>query len=133
MAKGFTATDLDRALAAKNRPAEGQRREIAVGNGLELVVFAAGPGRWRFRYRPRGTDTETGRRFTQRKMPVGTTDTHSLREAQTEAAALKLRVTQGQDPSQADKAAAAEARTAAVLARRQAALDAAGSVTCRTS
>lgn len=130
MAKAFTASDVDRALAAKSRPAEG-RREIAVGNGLELVVFATGPGRWRFRYRPRGINPATGKRFVQRKPPIGTTVTHSLREAQTVAATLRLRVTQGQDPAQADRAAAAAVRTAATAAERQAKLNAAARVTCQ--
>ena len=130
MAKAFTASDVDRALTAKNRPAEG-RREIAIGGGLELVVFAEGPGRWRFRYRPRGINPATGQRHTQRKVPVGDTDTHSLREAQAKAAELKLRVTQGHDPAQADRAAAREARAAAAAAERQAKLDAAARVTCK--
>ena len=130
MAKAFTAADVDSSLTAKARPATG-RREIAIGEGLDLVIFPSGPGRYRYRYRPRGKDQETGLRYTQRKAPIGDTETHSLKEAKTAAAELRLRVTKGHDPATADRAAAAASRAAVLAADREAKLDAAAKVTGR--
>ena len=126
---GVTQSNIDTLLTEKARPAKGQRTTTVLP-GLDIHIGAAGPGRWCFRYRPRGTDPETGRRYPQRDLTVGTTATHSLREATATVAMLKLRVGKGEDPAMADRAAAASAREATVAARRKAVVDEAARVTC---
>ena len=126
----YTQTSIDALLAPKRRPTAG-RVATAIMPSLDLMVGADGPGKWRVRYRPRGIDPQTGAYFVQKSMVIGTTETHSLREAQAKTAAIKLRVTQGQDPAQADRAAAATERAAVVAAARQAKLDDAARVTCQ--
>lgn len=123
-------TRIEQWLSPSARPSN-DRNVHPLGNGLDLVVFPTGPGRWRFRYRPRGTDPDTGGRFTQRSMAVGTTDTHTLKEARTDADALRLRVAHGEDPGRADQQAARAKRDAAAAAERAAKLAAAGRATCR--
>jgi integrase len=127
----YTQTTIDALLTAKARPAGGQRIVTILG-GMDLLVGSKGAGRWRYRYRPRGIDRETGVRYPQRSMTVGTTTTHSLREATAAVAALKLRVSMGQDPALADRAAAASARAEALALRRRDALAEAARITCRT-
>lgn len=125
---GFNVAGVDRAL--RSRPSRGSRESVC-GHGLSLAVLPSGPGRWRYRYRPRGIDPATGRRFTQRVVTIGTTETHSLHEARREAAELRLRVSKGEDPAFADRAAAAGARAAAAEAALAAVLEAAARVSCR--
>jgi integrase len=127
----FTQADVDRTQTAKARPPKGGRIDHATGHSIYLTVHAEGHGRWWFGYRPRGVDQATGQRPPMRKVTIGTTETHSLGEARQEAAALRLRVAKGEDPAQADRAAAAEARAAAALRLRVAALAEAARVTCR--
>lgn len=132
MARAFTQNDVDRALAAARRPTKaGDRNEIAVGDNLYLMVSSEGPGRWRWCYRPRGIDPETGRRYSQRKITLGDTANCALLEARHAAAALRLRVARGDDPAREDRAAAAERLAAAAEKRREAALAAAARITCQ--
>jgi len=125
-----TQDAIDKLLGPKSRPKSGQHIVTVLG-GLDLVVGKDGPGRWRYRYRPRGFDPDTEKRYPQRSMTIGTTDTHSLKEAGLEAAALKLRVAKGEDPALADRAAATQVRAEAVATERKAAIDEAARVTCR--
>ncbi len=127
----ITQTAIDGWLAAKARPAHGQNIFTVLG-GLDLLVGTKGPGRWRYRYRPRGVEPETGRRYPQRSMTIGTTATHSLKEAAGAVAELKVRVSKGQDPALADRAAAENERVEAAAAKRRAVLAEAARVTCRT-
>jgi len=129
-ARPFTASDIDRLLAPKARPDRGQTITAVMG-GLDLCVGSTGPGRWRYRYRPRGMDPGTGKQLPQRSMTLGSTATHTLRHAFAAAAALKLRVSNGEDPAIADRAAAMAERSAVLAAERQAVLDDAARVTCR--
>ncbi len=127
----ITQTTIDGWLAAKARPEQGQKTFTTLG-GLDLLIGAKGPGRWRYRYRPRGIEPETGRRYSQRSMTIGTTDTHSLKEAAGAVAELKVRVSKGQDPALADRAAAENERAEAAAAKRRAVLAEAARVTCRS-
>lgn len=127
----ITQATIEAYLSARSRPASGQRR-LTIGGGLDLVIAATGPGRWGYRYRARGVDPETNRRYPQRSITAGTTATHSLREAAAVAAVLRLRVNKGEDPALADRDAVVANRAAAVASRRKAQLDEAARVTCRT-
>jgi integrase len=125
-----TQNDIDRALAAARRPRHGRRIEYPTGNGLWLLVYHEGPGRWWWRYRPKGTDTD-GRRFPQRGVAIGLTSTHALGEARQAAAGLRLRVMKGGDPAPEDRAAAEEHRRAAAQRAQEADLAAAARITCQ--
>jgi integrase len=133
MAGKFTQSDVDKELTAARRPPAGKCREIATGGNLALLVYAHGPGKWRWAYRPRGVDPETGRRYPNRKVSLGSTETHALREARQRAAALRLRVAGGEDPAVEDRLAAIGHRTAAAQKLREAVLAAAAVITCRTA
>ena len=119
----FTQNDLERALTAKARPAKGKQVEHPGEGGLVLIVLPAGPGRWRYQYRPKPVAGAEPDR-TRRKVTLGDTGSVSLAEAKQRAAALRLRVQNGEDPAR-------DAVKAAEDAQRQAALAAAARRTCR--
>jgi integrase len=127
----ITQTTIEGWLATKARPSKGQNTFTILG-GLDLLISVKGSGRWRYRYRPRGVDPDTGRRYPQRSMTIGTTDTHTLKEAAGAVAELKVRVSKGQDPALADRAAAESERAQAAEVKRKAVLAEAARVTCRS-
>jgi len=92
--------------ALKRRTAD--RRVIIrdkVCPGLSLIVNARG-GRWEFAYRPRGTDPQTGRRWPNRTVSLGTPESHSPDDARLEANRLRGEVLAGGDPVSARRSAA---------------------------
>ena len=96
--------------AAWKRRAAGQRLVIrdAACRGLALVVNPTGMA-WRLSYKPRGTDSLTGRRFSSTDITIGTPASHSPEAARQEAGKLKAAASQGVDLAAQRRAAIAAA------------------------
>jgi integrase len=75
--------------------------------GLALIVNATSMT-WSCAYRPRGTDSVTGRRWPNRTVTIGNPGTHSPDDARVEANRIKGRAASGGDPA-AERKARAEA------------------------
>jgi integrase len=106
----------------RQRPKQGQRHIHRAASGLDLYVYADGPGAWHWRGQPRGNRPD-GKRWPMQRIKLGDTATHTLSQAITEAARLKNQINRGGDP--------AGERRAAIEARREAAAIAAARSTCR--
>jgi hypothetical protein len=74
--------------------------------GLVLIVNATSMS-WTYGYRPRGVDSQTGRRWPNRTITIGNPATHSIDDARIEANRIKGKAAAGGDPA-AEKKAAAE-------------------------
>lgn len=84
--------------------------------GLALIVNSAS-ARWECAYRPRGLDPQTGRRWPNRTVSLGTPESLSPDAARVAAGRIKGEVLAGGDPI-AERRAAAEARRAAEIAEK---------------
>ena len=95
--------------AAWRRRAAGIRILVrdAECRGLVLVVNPTAMT-WRYDYRPRGTDSHTGRRWPVRTVTIGNPSTHNPDEARAAANKVKGQAAAGGDPA-AEKRAAAQA------------------------
>ncbi len=106
----------------KDRPEPGQRHIHRVAGGLDLRVYASGPGAWFWRGKPRGV-RPNGTRWPMQRVRVGTTAEMTLAGAIAAAAALKAEIARGGDP--------AGERRQAVAARIAARAAEAARATCR--
>jgi integrase len=99
--------------------------------GLALIVNATTMS-WSYSYRPRGADSQTGRRWANRAVFIGNPSTHSPDDARRATNHTKVAVMAGRDPAAERKTQAADMRRqrsarlgllvedyAATLARRQ--------------
>jgi integrase len=77
--------------------------------GLALIVNATSMS-WSYAYRPRGVDTQTGKRWPNRTITIGNPATHSIDDARIEANRIKGKAAAGGDPAAEKKAAAEVAR-----------------------
>jgi integrase len=118
MPSKITVSTISSWLRPIERPLRGERRVVRrVVPGLDLHIGAEGPGRWIARVQLRGAIDEAGRRAPPRSVKLGDTNTLALHEAIAAHNRLKLRVLNGEDPSQ-DRRAAAEARKSEAMAAR---------------
>ena len=65
--------------------------------GLALIVNPRGMA-WSYSYRPRGSDSITGKRFPNRTVTIGNPESHSPDDARAEANRLKGQIVAGGDP-----------------------------------
>lgn len=91
--------------AAWRRRAAGTRIVIrdATQRGLALVVNPGGMT-WRFDYKPRGVDPQTGKRWPSQSLTIGSPASHSPEEARDAAGKAKGEVKGGDDPAEQRKA-----------------------------
>lgn len=82
----------------RDRPEPGQRHVHRVTGGLDLRVYASGPGAWTWRGRPRGLRPNSTR-WPMQRVRVGTTAEMTLAAAITAAAKLKAEIARGGDPA----------------------------------
>ena len=75
--------------------------------GLALIVNQT-TMTWTYAYRPRGTDSDTGRRWPNRTVTLGNPETHSPDDARAEANTIKGQAAAGRDPA-ADRKTKADA------------------------
>ena len=75
--------------------------------GLALIINAASMA-WRYEYKPRGTDPQTGRRFASRSIVLGNPASLSPDQARETANKIKGQAKAGKDPAAERKAKLAE-------------------------